>query len=85
MVKINECVISVELANAIRGVADALGLKVPKGKLAFRCPNPDCRMPVKPMVKGGTPAHFEHVKRNPKCPLCSVPRSQKPKAAGAGA
>jgi hypothetical protein len=85
MVKIDECVISIELANAIRGVADALGLKVPKGKLAFRCPNPDCRMPVKPMVQGGIPAHFEHLKRNPKCPLSSMPRSQRPRPVAAGA
>jgi len=80
MVKIDECVISVELANAVRGFVDALGLKVPKGKLGFRCPNPDCRMPVKPMAEGGTPAHFEHLKRNPNCPLSGVPRLQKPKA-----
>jgi len=50
MPKINECLIDVDLANAIREVADALKLKVPAGKLGFRCPNAKCRQPVKPMV-----------------------------------
>jgi hypothetical protein len=77
MPKMEECVIGVDLANAIREVADALGLKVPKGKLGFRCPNPECRKPVKPMVAGGKQAaHFEHLKRNPKCPLAHVPRGK---------
>jgi hypothetical protein len=68
-----ECIIGVELANAIREVADALGLKVPKGKLGFRCT--ECRQPVKPMVVGGKQAaHFEHLKTNPKCSLAYVPR-----------
>ena len=42
MTKINECVIGVDLANAIREVTRALGLNVPKGKLGFLCPNPKC-------------------------------------------
>ncbi len=75
MVKIEECVIGVDLANAIREVADALGLKVPKGKLGFRCPNPKCRQAVKPMVSGGGHrAHFEHLKRNRNCELSHVRR-----------
>jgi len=74
MVKMKECVIGVGLANAIREVADALGLKVPKGKLGFRCT--ECSQPVKPMISGGTAAHFEHLKRNPKCSLAHVPRGK---------
>jgi hypothetical protein len=73
--KIEECLIGVDLAKAIRNVAGALELKVPDGKLGFRCPNPECRQPVKPMVTGGKQsAHFEHLKRNPKCPLSHVKR-----------
>jgi hypothetical protein len=76
MPKINECLIDVDLANAIREVADALKLKIPAGKLGFRCPNPKCRKPVKPMVAGGKQGpHFEHLKRNPKCDLSHVRRS----------
>ena len=72
MPKMEECVIGVDLANAIRKVADALGLKVPQGKLGFRCT--ECRQPVKPMVAGGTSAHFEHLKRNKDCSRSDAPR-----------
>jgi hypothetical protein len=73
MPKMEECVIGVDLANAIRGVADALGLKVPKGKLGFRCT--ECGQAVKPMVAGGhSPAHFEHLKGKTSCSLAHVPR-----------
>ncbi len=73
MAKINECIISVDLANAIREVTRALGLNVPKGKLGFLCPNPKCRQPVKPMRSRGNPsAHFEHLKRNANCELSHV-------------
>jgi len=57
-----ECLIGVDLAKAIRKMADALELKVPDGKLGFR---PSCRRPVKPM--GGSLARFEHLKRNKDC------------------
>jgi competence CoiA-like predicted nuclease len=74
MAKITECVIGVDLANSIREVADALGLKVPRGRLGFRCPN--CGQSVKPMVSGGNQAaHFEHLKRNRGCKLSHAPRS----------
>jgi hypothetical protein len=73
MPKMTECMIGVDLANAIREVADALGLRVPKGKLGFRCT--ECRRPVKPMVSGGTTAHFEHLKRNKDCSLSHVRRA----------
>jgi hypothetical protein len=72
MAKITECVIDVELANAIRKMADALALKVPDGKLGFRCPK--CGLPVKSMMPGKTAAHFEHLKRNNDCSLSHVRR-----------
>lgn len=76
--KITECVIHVDLANAIRKMARALELKVPDGKLGFRCPNPDCRQPVKPMIsaEGKLRDHFEHLKRNEACPLSHVRRGR---------
>lgn len=75
MSKINECLIDIDLANAIREVADALKLKVPAGKLGFRCPNPKCRQAVKPMIAGGKQGpHFEHLKQNPKCDLSYLHR-----------
>jgi hypothetical protein len=80
MPKINECLIDVDLANAIREVADALKLKVPAGKLGFRCPNPKCRRPVKPMVAGGKQRpHFEYLKRNPNCDLQELSFARKPR------
>jgi hypothetical protein len=72
MAKITECVIDVDLANAIRKMADALKLKVPDGKLGFRCP--ECGQSVKSMVSGKTVAHFEHLKRNKDCKLSHVRR-----------
>jgi hypothetical protein len=77
MPKITECVITVELANAIRSVALALKVKVPKGKLGFRCP--ECRQPVKPMISadGKQSAHFEHLQRNSGCGLSYVRRIRK--------
>lgn len=65
MPKIERCLISIELANALRGVVDALDLKVPAGDLGFLCPN--CQKPVKP--HGGASPHFEHLERNPACTL----------------
>jgi len=67
MVKIPECLISVELAKAIKQVAQAAGLKVPEGDLSFRCPNEVCKKPVR--IVGD---HFEHFKRNPNCKLSDV-------------
>lgn len=68
MAKIPECLISVELANALRSVVDAMSLKVPGGDLGFLCPS--CRNPVRP--HGGANAHFEHLTQNPDCPLSHV-------------
>jgi len=63
MPKIEHCLIGIDLANSLRDVADALGLKVPAGDLGFLCP--ECKRPVKPH-KGASP-HFEHLERNPDC------------------
>jgi hypothetical protein len=79
MPKITECLIGIKLAKAIRGLADAAGLKVPEGDLSFRCPNPDCRKPVR--IVGD---HFEHFKRNPSCPLSHVSPNRVAAAAGVG-
>jgi hypothetical protein len=71
MPKIDECLIGVEVANALRDFIDTLRLKVPKGKLTFLCPH--CRKPVRP-IKAGTSngsvwrAHFKHLKHDRECP-----------------
>jgi|HubBroStandDraft_6_1064221.scaffolds.fasta_scaffold794523_2 competence CoiA-like predicted nuclease len=68
MANLKECLIPVELASAIRRVVTETGSKIPKGRPTFRCP--ECRKPVRPHVSSGgkLEAHFEHVKKNLKCP-----------------
>jgi hypothetical protein len=65
MAKLTECLISADLASAIRTVAFALGAKVPKNKKGFRCPR--CYQPVKPArsADGKLASHFEHFPNNP--------------------
>jgi hypothetical protein len=62
-----ECLISVELADAIRKVSLALGRNVPKGKRGFVCP--DCRQPLSPHVSadGKQASHFEHLNGHENC------------------
>ena len=60
--KITECLINIELAVAIRDMTDAVGFKPKNGNVGFRCPK--CKNPVKVVGE-----HFEHLKRNPDCPL----------------
>lgn len=68
MPKIPDCLISVDVANALRALIDATGLKVPGGDLGFRCP--ECHGPVKPHGgAAGTAPHFEHLRRDPDCSL----------------
>ena len=69
MPKMTECLISVELASAVRTVIHSVNARVPEGKLGFRCP--ECRKPVKPFysVDKKQSDHFEHLKRNPNCSL----------------
>lgn len=63
-----ECLISIDVANALRALAAAMGLDVPNGELRFRCKH--CGEPVKPHKASATQgAHFEHLRRNPACPL----------------
>ena len=63
MPKMEECLISIELANALKALAGAMKLKVLKG---LSCPQ--CGKPVEPHeAGGGHAAHFEHVKRNRNC------------------
>ena len=54
------CLIAVETALLLR----ELGVDPSKG--IFRCPQ--CDGPVRPHG-GQVPAHFEHLKRNPRCTL----------------
>jgi hypothetical protein len=66
MVKMPDCVISVEFALALRNLDRALIKN-------FRCP--ECDQPVEPHESGTGPdevfhpAHFEHVAKNTKCSL----------------
>jgi hypothetical protein len=69
MAKIQQCLISIELANSLHDVVKALGVKTPGGELGFLCP--ECHCPVRP--HGGTSPHFEHTERNPDCPLSHKP------------
>ena len=68
MPRAQECLIDVELANALRTLATAMGLSVPGGELGFRCKH--CGDPVRPHKSSAKQAaHFEHLERNPACPL----------------
>jgi hypothetical protein len=62
--------VTVELANALRGLVDAAGLKAPYGDLGFMCP--ECKKPVKPHSDGMQGPHFEHLDRNKNCSLSDV-------------
>ncbi len=69
MPRIQQCLISIEVANSLIDVVKALGIKVPGGELGFLCPG--CEKPLRP--HGGASPHFEHVERNPECPLSYKP------------
>jgi len=60
-----ECLISIDLANALRSVVDAMGLKAPEGDLGFFCS--ECHKRVKPHKAGIQGPHFEHLAKNPNC------------------
>ena len=57
------CTISAEVAIALRDLLDAVRTNTPGGH--FRCP--ECGEPVRP--HGGATPHFEHLRRNPDCPV----------------
>lgn len=67
MASLKKCVIGVELASSIRRLVSEFGLKMPKGRLAFLCP--ECGRPVRPHVSSERKlaSHFEHLRRNPSC------------------
>ena len=63
-----ECLITIDVANALRSLMDAVGVAVPRGDLDFRCKH--CGQPVRPhKASASQAAHFEHLERNPVCPL----------------
>ncbi len=69
MPRLDECVISIDLALALRATVDAMRLDVPRGDIQFRCP--ECNYPVKPHKEGEGPdgidgPHFEHLPGYPK-------------------
>lgn len=73
MPRATECVIGVELANAIGHLVEQMPVKIENGDLGMKCT--ECGKPVKPHTSKGESAHFEHLKRNPKCTLSDPHRS----------
>ena len=67
MPKIEECLISVDLALALKAMVEATGVAIPDGKIGLMCP--ECKRAVKPHA--GDNKHFEHLRRNSKCSLSS--------------
>jgi hypothetical protein len=67
--KNTECLIGVDLANALNQFVYTMKLQIKKRNIGFLCP--ECHRPVNPHLEGedGQAAHFEHVKRNPNCSL----------------
>jgi hypothetical protein len=65
MAKIEQCLIDVQLALAIKTMVEATGVAIPDGKLGLMCP--ECKRAVKPHA--GESAHFEHLRRNSNCSL----------------
>jgi hypothetical protein len=73
MYRATECVISVDLAIALRDLVKTLPVKVQNGDLGMRCR--ECGKPVKPHAEGPlVTAHFEHLKYNPRCSLSDLQR-----------
>ena len=65
MPKIEQCLINVELALALKAMIEATGVAIPDGKFGLMCP--ECKRAVKPHA--GDSAHFEHLRRNSNCSL----------------
>ena len=75
MPRSTECLISVELALAVKSLVEATQLHAPNGDLQFRCP--ECHYAVKPHSEGEgsdgiDAAHFEHLPGYPE--TCSLSR-----------
>jgi competence CoiA-like predicted nuclease len=62
-----KCLINIELALALKHLANTMELKGTLGKYGFFCP--ECHQPLKAHSDGMQGPHFEHVKRNKKCSL----------------
>ncbi len=60
MRKIKECLIKPDAARVLKALASHL--KAADDSLVFICPG--CREPVQPIGD-----HFEHLDKNPRCPL----------------
>lgn len=66
--KNKECLISIDLANALNQFVYAMKLKISRRDIGFRCP--ECHELVNPHLKSERqPARFENLKRNPDCSL----------------
>jgi len=70
MPRATECVIGIDLANALKKLVEQLPVKVTEGDLGMRCT--ECGEPVTPHTSKTESAHFEHLNRNPKCSLSDV-------------
>lgn len=69
MPKMEECLIHIDLANALKEIVDKETQKRGEDMMGLSCP--ECHKPVTAMRAGanGEAAHFEHLARNPKCSL----------------
>lgn len=69
MPKMQECLIHVDLANALREEINIASLKRTEEFMGLTCP--ECHQPVKPIREGtnAVDAHFEHLARNSQCSL----------------
>ncbi len=65
MAKNKECLITVDLAYALRDILAVTD--VPDSVHGFRCVA--CRQPVRPVSVDGREPYFEHLKPNPNCSL----------------
>ena len=67
MPKSKECVISAELAYAMRDIFAVASLELLERDHGFRCVA--CKWAVRVVKSGTAEAHFEHLRANPNCSL----------------
>ena len=67
MAKSKECVISAELAYAMRDIFAVTNLELLERDHGFRCVA--CKWAVRVIKSGTSEAHFEHLRANPNCSL----------------
>ena len=82
--RLDECLISLDFAFAVKALAEAMHLAGPGGDLQFRCPK--CHYPVKPHREGEGPdgidaPHFEHLPGHPQTCSYSYPGNRTQTAA----